>query len=169
MTKIRGFEKISLTQYQTDFKDIINIYFPDEYSSYEEIQLPKRATALSAGYDVFSTIQFQLLPNEEIKIPTGIKAYMQNDEVLKAYPRSGLGFKYYSRLANTIGVIDADYHNNPNNEGHIWIKLRNEGNKPMFLKKGEAICQMMFEKYLLADGDSFEGDKRIGGFGSTSK
>jgi len=169
MTKIRGFEKISFTQYKTDFKEIIDTYFADEYYYYDEIQLPKRATAFSAGYDVFSTVQFQLLPNEEIKIPTGIKAYMLHDEVLKAYPRSGLGFKYYLRFANTIPIIDADYYNNLNNEGHIWVKLRNEGDKPMFIKKGEAICQMIFEKYLLADNDNYEGNKRIGGFGSTSK
>lgn len=164
----RGFEKISQNQYYRDFEEIVKKYFSGEYTTYEEIQLPRRATALSAGYDIFSTIDFQLLPNEDIKIPTGIKVYMQNDEVLKIYPRSGLGFRYYSRLANSVGIIDADYIQ-AKNEGHIWVKLRNEGTKPMLIKKGEAICQAIFEKYLLADWDSFEGEMRIGGFGSTSK
>lgn len=174
MNKIRGFEKISSNQYQKDFKDINNLcfsneYYPEDiYATSKEIKLPKRATSLSAGYDVFSPLQFRLCPNEEIKLPTGIKAYMQNDEVLKAYPRSGLGFKYYLRLANTVGIIDADYYNNQENEGHIWVKLRNEGSKTMIIKKGEAVCQFMFEKYYLADGDSFDGDKRVGGFGSTT-
>ncbi|MCF8009453.1 MAG: hypothetical protein K9K32_06775, partial [Halanaerobiales bacterium] len=107
-------------------------------------------------------------PGSEIKIPTGIKAYMQPDEVLFAYPRSSLGFKYYCRLANTIGVIDADYYNNEDNEGHIWIKIRNEGDKQMKIKCGEAICQVIFQKYLLVDGDSFEGERRKGGIGSTN-
>jgi dUTP pyrophosphatase len=159
MNKIRGFEKVSKEQFLKDT-------FGNE-QLYDEIKLPKRATAKSAGYDCYSLYNFELQPNGEIKIGTGIKAYMQNDEVLKAYPRSGLGFKYYTRLANTIGVIDADY-TFADNEGHIWVKLRNEGNKILYINKGEAICQFIFEKYLLADGDSFEGEKRIGGFGSTT-
>lgn len=165
---IRGFKKISEKQYDKDFRDIISTYYPEEFCLYDEIILPKRATALSAGYDVFSTLDFKLNPNGEIKLPTGIKSYMQNDEVLKAYPRSGLGFKYFIRLANTIGIIDADYFCG-DNEGHIWIKLRNEGDRLLTIKKGEAICQVIFEKYLLADGDSFDGVKRIGGIGSTGK
>jgi len=164
--KIRGFEVISEKQYIEDFKETLEEFTAQECLAYEKIILPKRATALSAGYDVFSTVGFLLPPNKEIKLPTGIKSYMQNDEVLKAYPRSGLGFKFYSRLANTIGIIDADYIFGKN-EGHIWIKLRNEGNKSMLIEKGEAICQFIFEKYLLADGDSYEGKKRIGGLGSS--
>ncbi len=165
MNKIRGFEKISKNRFLCDIK----ITQKSEENLYEEIKLPKRSTKYSAGYDVFSIYDFELCPNEEILLPTGIKAYMQNDEVLKAYPRSGLGFKYYSRLANTVGVIDSDYYNNPKNEGHIWVKLRNEGNKTMKIKKDEAICQLIFEKYLLADGDNYEGEERQGGFGSTTK
>ena len=160
--KIRGFEKISKEQFKKDCED--NFVFID----YDEIILPKRATAKSAGYDVYSLFTFTLQPNEEIKIPTGIKTYMQDDEVLKAFPRSGHGFKYYIRLANTIGIIDADYFNNEGNEGHIWVKLRNEGIKPFSVKQGDAICQFIFQKYLLADNDSFDGETRIGGFGSTN-
>jgi len=167
--KIRGFEIISKEQYDKDIKEeILNKYSFDNCYIHEEIKLPKRATALSAGYDVFSTLEFQLLPNDEIKLPTGIKSYMQNDEVLKAYPRSSLGFKYYLRFANTIPVIDADYIFSKN-EGHIWIKLRNEGEKVLSIKKGEAICQFIFEKCLLADGDNYKGEKRDGGIGSTNK
>jgi dUTP pyrophosphatase len=170
MDRIRGFEKISENQFNKDFAEIIELYHDDDENPiiYSEIKLPQRATAKSAGYDVYSPTYFRLLPNEEIKLPTGIKAYMQDDEVLKAYPRSGLGFKYYLRFANTIPVIDADYINS-DNEGHIWIKLRNEGTKIMRIDKGEAICQVIFEKYLLADGDNYTGKERNGGFGSTSK
>lgn len=158
--KVRGFEKISVEQFNKDVGNML--------SKYEQIKLPQRATAKSAGYDVFSLIDFALQPNEDIKLPTGIKAYMQDDEVLKAYPRSSHGFKYYIKLANTVGIIDADYYDNEGNEGHIWVKLRNEGNKLLEIKKGDAICQFIFEKYLLADGDNFNGEKRKGGFGSTN-
>lgn len=161
MNRIRGFEFISEDQFKLDFKDTS--------VKYEDLKLPKRATAKSAGYDVFAPFGFTLLPNQEIKLPTGIKSYMLDDEMSKAHPRSGHGFSYYIRLANTIGVIDADYYNNKKNEGHIWIKLRNEGKETMTVQKGEACCQLIFEKYLLADGDSFDGEERNGGFGSTTK
>ena len=157
----RGFEKISFEQWDDDiFDSNFNAY-------YDYVKIPKRATAKSAGYDIFSVQGFTLEPDEEVKIPTGIKAYMQPDEVLMIYPRSSLGFKYYARLANSTGLIDADYYNNDDNEGHIWVKLRNESDKVMEIEQGEAICQAVFQKYLLADGDSFDGNKRKGGIGST--
>ena len=92
---------------------------------------------------------------------------MEENYVLKLYPRSGLGFKYYTRIANTIGVIDSDYYFS-DNEGHIFVKLRNEGDKDLNIKQGEAFCQMIFMPFLLVDGDDFEnGNNRNGGFGST--
>lgn len=155
----RGFEIISKEQLNRDFnKDV-------EY----EIKLPKRSTKESAGYDIFAPYDFQIVPNEEIKIPTGLKAQMQKGEALFIFPRSGLGFKYYTRLANTIGVIDSDYINS-DNEGHIWVKVRNEGDKCLTIKQGEAFCQAIFIPFLLVDGDNFdEGKDRNGGFGSTTK
>lgn len=160
MKNIRGFKLISKTQYEKDFDTNIDI----------KITLPKRATKLSAGYDCYAPTDICLNPNEDIKIPTGVKAYMQQGEVLMAFPRSGIGFKYYCRLANTVGVIDADYYNNTNNEGHIFVKIRNEGNKPMTVRQGEAMCQFIFMPFLLADGDDFTvGKERNGGFGSTGK
>ena len=150
--KLRGFEFIS------QFDNVI------------DLKLPKRGTSKSAGYDIFAPFDITLQPNEEIKVPTFLKAYMQNGEVLLAFPRSGLGFKYYCRLANTIGVVDGDYYNNEDNEGHIFVKIRNEGNKTMTIKKGDGMCQMIFMPFLLVDGDSFDnGDTRKGGFGSTTK
>ena len=156
----RGFEIISE-------KEFNKVFYPFDIK-YNEIKLPKRATAKSAGYDCFVPFDIHLEPNEEIKIPTGIKSYMLDDEVLLAHTRSGYGFKYYIRLANIVGIIDSDYYNNPNNEGHIWVKIRNEGNKNFSIKKGEAFCQFIFQKYLLADGDDFTGKKRSGGIGSTN-
>ena len=159
----RGFEKITSEQIEEDIskKPFGNLV------KKVDIKLPKRATSQSAGYDIFTIKGFGLKPGKEIKLPTGIKAYMQPDEVLKIYPRSSLGFRYYARLANSTGLIDADYYGNEDNEGHIWVKIRNESDEEMAIQKGEAICQAVFQKYLLADGDSFDGDERKGGIGST--
>lgn len=154
----RGFEIISKEQFNKDFDKNMAV----------EIKLPKRSTKESAGYDVFSPFDIFLKSCEEIKIPTGIKSYMRKGEVLLVFPRSGLGFKYYTRLANTVGVIDSDYYYS-DNEGHIWVKLRNEGEGELFIRKGEAFCQAIFIPFLLVDGDNFdEGDNRNGGFGSTT-
>lgn len=159
--RIRGFEKISSKQFETDFKDF-NV-------NYKDIKMPKRATKWSAGYDIFTPIKIELEPGQDINIPTGLKAYMKPTEYLAALPRSGHGFKYYIRLANTEGVIDADYRFS-DNEGHFYVKIRNEGHKKVIIEKGEGVCQVIFKKYLLADGDSiYKGDIRNGGFGSTSK
>lgn len=166
--RIRGFEKISREQWDKD-------YYPHAipqvktFLVYDEVSLPKRATSRSAGYDVFSPFGFILEPNESIKIPTGFKAYMMDDEKLVFHPRSGLGFKYFVRLANTTGVGDSDYYDNKGNEGHYWVKIRNEGDKEVSIAVGDAVAQCIFEKYLLADGDDYKGDTRIGGFGSTDK
>ena len=156
--KKRGFSFISKQEFD-------KVFYPFG-TKYEDLKEPKRATAKSAGYDCYAPFNIDLEPNEEIKVPTGIKSYMLNDEMLLALPRSGHGFKYYIRLANTLGVIDADYIDS-DNEGHIWIKIRNEGNKNFHIDKGEAFCQLIFQKYLLADDDDFVGNKRNGGMGST--
>lgn len=160
--KTRGFEFISTEQGLKDFGA--------KCAEELHLQLPKRGTKASAGYDIFAPFDIELQPNEEINIPTGLKAYMQLGEVLMAFPRSGLGFKYYCRLANTVGIIDQDYYNNLKNEGHMFVKIRNEGDKVLTIKKGDGMCQMIFMPFLLADGDSFDnGDDRSGGFGSTTK
>ena len=160
--RLRGFEFISTEQAIKDFGEDLSLV--------TEPKLPQRGTKASAGYDIYAPYNIVLAPNEEINVPTGLKAYMQLGEVLMAFPRSGLGFKYYCRLANTVGVIDQDYYNNPKNEGHMFVKIRNEGDKEMVIKQGDGMCQMIFMPFLLADGDSFEnGDIRHGGFGSTTK
>lgn len=157
--KYRGFEFVSTEQLEKDF---------GEDRNETVMKLPKRATKGSAGYDCYAPVDIYLGPGNDIKIPTGIKSYMRNGEMLMAVPRSGLGFKYYCRLANTIGIIDKDYYDNPDNEGHIFVKLRNEGNEPIIIKHGEAMCQFIFTPFLLADNDNFtDGKDRNGGFGST--
>ena len=136
-------------------------------SIYEVINLPARATKFSAGYDFVSPLTFTLNPGETIKIPTGIRCGMNTDWVLMIYPRSGLGFKYQICLANTIGVVDADYYFS-NNEGHIFVKLVNRGDKSVHINLGDAFAQGIFMEYGITEDDRVE-TSRNGGFGSTDK
>ena len=64
--------------------------------------------------------------NEIVKIPTGIKISLEDGEFLGIFVRSSMGFKYNVRMCNQVGIIDGDYYNNPDNEGHMWIKLQNQ-------------------------------------------
>lgn len=134
------------------------------------IEIPKRKTQFSAGYDLASAVDVTIKPNEMKLVPTGVKAYMQNDEVLKIYIRSGMAVKCGLMLMNNVGIIDADYYGNKKNEGHIFVPIKNLNNETVVIKKGERIAQGIFQKYLLTDNDNFEDNlpKRIGGFGSTN-
>lgn len=161
--KNRGFEKISFNQFKKDFAFLNNI---DD--AYNNIKIPKRATAYSAGYDIYTPISFSLEPGATFKVPTGLKSFFKNDEVLLIIIRSSIGFKYNIRMCNQIGVIDSDYYNNNDNEGHIFVKLQNEGNKTITFNSGDRIVQGIFIKYLVSDDDNVK-DKRLSGFGSTGK
>ena len=139
------FEKISFNQFK---KDISN----DKYL-YDSITLPVRGTSAAAGYDLPLLEDTTLVPGEIKKIPTGLKATFPQDIVLLLIVRSRMGFKYNIRLCNQVGVIDSDYYNNPDNEGHIWIRVQNEGTAPVTIKKGDAIAQGLFVKYLITTDD----------------
>ena len=141
----RYFEKISYDQFKKDISDNKELY--DSYN------IPKRKTKYAAGYDIFLIEDLVINPNEIIKIPTGIKANMLEDEVLFLIIRSGMGFKYNIKLCNRVGIIDKDYYNNLNNEGHIFLKIQNEGKSKVEIKKGESICQGIFMKYLKVDNE----------------
>jgi dUTP pyrophosphatase len=136
-------------------------------SVYEDIALPKRATAGSAGYDFFAPIEISLAPKETAKVPTGIRAKIENGWVLNIYPRSSLGFKYRLRLDNTVGIIDSDYFY-ADNEGHIFIKITNCGQVPLSVEKGKAFAQGVFTEYGITEDDDCVA-VRTGGFGSTDK
>ncbi len=131
---------------------------------YENIAIPKRATSGSAGYDFYAPYDFELKPGEEIVIDTGIRAHIADGWVLVILPRSGSGFKYGVRLANTAGVIDSDYFN-ADNEGHIKIKLIG-GSKIFNVKTGDAFAQGIFLPYGITEDDDCQ-ELRHGGFGST--
>jgi len=112
MIKVGKFEKVSYNQFRNSIQLEFDGIFNDEeiQSMYDELQLPKRSTALSAGNDFFSPFEFTLEPGESIKIPTGIKVHIKNGWVLTCYPRSGQGFKYCLNLANNVGIIDARWY-----------------------------------------------------------
>lgn len=134
-----------------------------------EFLLPKRSTKFSAGYDIALVEDFVILPGEIKSGVTGIKAFMQNDEVLKIYARSSLARRYNLTLANNVGIIDSDYYNNSDNDGVIGIMLYNFGNEKVILKKGERVAQGIFEKYLTSPLEEEVKSSRNGGFGSTGK
>ena len=164
--RIARFEIVSFDQFKSGFDNL------DENSiklMYDDLKLPKRATKGSAGYDFYAPFDINLNPGETIKIPTGIRVYMEENYVLKLYPRSGLGFKYRLQLNNTVGIIDSDYYYS-DNEGHIFAKITNDTNenKTINLEKGTGFMQGIFVEY----GITFDDDTtsiRNGGFGSTSQ
>ena len=140
-----------------------------DYQSYEQLQIPKRATKGSAGYDFFSPISFMLKPGQTIKIPTCMKCQLGLGNVLMLFPRSSFGFKYRMQLDNTVGVGDQDYYNNESNEGHIFIKVTNDSktDKTLVVNKGDAFAQGIIMAYGVTDDDSVVAT-RTGGMGSTS-
>lgn len=173
--KVRGFEKVS---------------------TFEDINLPERATKHAAGYD-FEAANDVVIPsifksgiatalkvalnkeeallNEELLkqvkptlVGTGVKAYMGDDEFLQLCNRSSNPLKNFLLLGNGVGIIDSDYYNNENNEGHIMFQFINFGLKDLTIKKGERIGQGIFLPFLKADGDESE-KTRTGGFGSSGK
>lgn len=151
--KVRGFEIV---------KDEMR-KFPND-----NIELPIRGTAKSAGYDMRTPIEIIIPPYGESKaIATDIKAYMQDDEVLEIHVRSSLGFKKGLMLMNTTGIIDSDYYSNNDNDGNIHFKLKNLTDKEVIIEKGERVIQGIFKKYLIADDDQCINNERGGGIGST--
>lgn len=163
MKRIAKFEKVSENQFFEAFNG------DNREAVYKKIKLPKRATKGSAGYDFFAVEDIELKPGETVKVPTGIRARIEEGWVLKIYPRSGLGFKFRLQLDNTVGIIDSDYYYS-SNEGHIMIKITNNSleGKTVSVKKGEAFAQGVFVEYGITIDDDADGI-RDGGFGSTTK
>jgi len=136
------------------------------------INLPVRKTKYSAGYDI-EAAEDTIIPSfkkgmKPTLVKTGIKAYMGEDEVLILANRSSNPGKKGLILANSIGVIDSDYYGNPDNDGHIMFAFYNIKEEDIEIKKGDAIGQGIFQKFLVTDNDISQGE-RTGGFGSTSK
>ena len=170
MKRIAKFEKVSLEQFMKVVKEDFPEYTEDDIKDmYESIELPNRATRGSAGYDFHAPFAFSLPAGSTIKIPTGVRAKMEEDWVLKLYPRSGLGFKYRLQLNNTVGIIDSDYYYS-DNEGHIMAKITNDSKegKNLEISAGMGFMQGIFLEYCITEDDDAQGI-RNGGFGSTTK
>ena len=138
----------------------------------KNINLPIRKTKYSAGYDI-EAAEDLVIPSfkkgtNPILVKTGLKAYMQDDEMLLLYNRSSNPKKKGLILANSVGVVDKDYYGNVDNDGHIMFAFYNIKDEDVEIKKGDAIGQAIFQKYLVTDDDAAEGE-RAGGFGSTNK
>lgn len=171
MNKVGEFEKVSYEQFYKAMVEIIDTEYKDEFiqMAYDALELPKRATSGSAGYDFKAPFSFELHPGESIKIPTGIRVKIEDGWWLGCLPRSGLGFKYRLQLNNTMGVIDSDYYYS-DNEGHIFAKITNDSNegKAIEVKAGDGFMQAIFIPYGITYSDSADG-VRNGGMGSTGK
>ena len=163
------FEKISLEQW---LKDYAPIAFNKSYATrkYEEIKLPKQGTKRAMGMDFFAPYDIVIPPYHYTTIPTGVRWVVSELEAnagLLIVPRSGLGFKHGIRLANTIGVIDADYQF-ADNEGHIMVKLYNPSDEFVIIGQGKGFAQGIVMPYFICNGAESDED-RTGGFGSTTK
>lgn len=182
--RIAKFEKVSFEQFKKDWIKYCMTYNEGEdkpsdddpsldsiiRNIYDHIELPQRATIGSAGYDFKLHTTTEIPITSSVTIPTGIRCVMDNNWVLMLFPRSGHGFKYGIHLANGVGIIDSDFYDNPNNEGHIMVKLVNDSSlaNHLILKSGQAFCQGVFLPYGITEDDDAT-DVRTGGFGSTDK
>ena len=169
MKKIAKFHKVSFDEFEKAWKGEFPEAKEEEIKAvYEELKLPKRATRGSAGYDFYTPFNIILKPGETVKIPTGIRAEMEEGWVLKCYPRSGLGFKFRLQLNNTVGIIDSDYFFS-DNEGHIFAKLTNDTreDKTIQIPAGTGFMQGIFVEYGITVDDDADA-VRNGGFGSTT-
>ncbi len=133
----------------------------------KNVVLPTRGTLQAAGYDFRALDGAMILPGQSYVFDTGVKAFMPYGEVLKIYVRSSVGIKRNLMLANGTAIIDSDYYNNNDNDGHIMIALRNMGDTPQEIKAGERIAQGIFQTFL--DCDDCPEEERDGGIGSTGK
>lgn len=168
MNRVAQFEKVSFEQFRKDWIDTFgekkNV---DIKEIYDNIKLPKRATKGSAGHDISIPFTTSIDPGYTLKIPTGIRCKMDNNYVMLVFPRSSLGIKKGMVILNTIPVIDGDYYE-ADNEGHIFICIKNTSNNTMLLNAGDNIVQAIFIEYGVADTNCIK-TKRTGGIGSTSE
>lgn len=167
MNTVGKFENVSLEQFKSDFMkqniETMSIQYPS--------QLPQRSTYGSAGYDFIAPFDIKIPYGQSMVIPTGVKCAIREDWFLALFPRSGQGFKFGIEIANTVGIIDSDYYDNDDNEGHIMVKITNKDisiQKDFEVKVGQAFCQGIFLPYgVTVDDDKTNKSVRTGGVGST--
>lgn len=139
----------------------------ERVTGFDNATLPVRKTRVSAGYDVSAYYDGEIKPHETVMVATGIKCQMDDDMHLQLHLRSSVGIKNGLMIACGVGIIDADYYNNADNEGHIYIPIRNLSDKPFTYKAGDRLAQGVFVPYCVTNDDDAQGE-RIGGYGSTS-
>ena len=137
-------------------------------STYDNVQLPTRATKHSAGYDLHAVKETTIEPKQMGLVATGVKAYFGEDETLLIVARSSFPMKYGLMLPNGVGVIDSDYVDNETNEGELFVLLYNFTDYPVVIPKNERIAQAIFTSYFTVDDESTPSSSRTGGFGSTT-
>ena len=144
-------------------------YFAKTKNAPDNVKLPTRKTTGSAGYDFYLAATIEVPPHAYSElVPTYIKAYMPEDEVLLLHIRSSIGILKGVTLANNTGIIDSDYVDNPENEGNIGLRLYNHTDEPVILRAGERVMQGIFVKYQTVDDDITTGERK-GGTGSTGR
>lgn len=153
--------------------EYVNRILSSGYETKEpQFELPKRSTKKSAGYDFINPETIEIPPytigSKPVLVPTGVKVYMPDDEYLMLVNRSSNPKKKFLVIPNSMGIIDADYVDNPDNEGEMMFAFYNLSNEPVIIEQGEKLGQGIFQKYYITDDDNAEG-KRTGGFGSTGK
>ncbi|MGM9543905.1 MAG: hypothetical protein ACI3T9_02870 [Romboutsia timonensis] len=173
---LRGFAYYTFDDFIETFVNNPRVYkkrgfevVDDKFRRYPDanIQLPVRGDKRSAGYDIRIPERVIIRPNVKVVIPTDIKAFMQDDEVLELYVRSSIGIKKGIVLSNSTGIIDSSFYGNADNDGNISLALWNTNNIDVVLEAGERVCQGIFKKYLIAGDDNYLNEERIGGIGST--
>ena len=158
---VARFEHVTEKQYEADAAA-----YPVRLSL-QEIPLPCRATAGSAGYDFVCPVDVEIPPDTRLTVPTGIRAEMDPAYVLVLCPRSSLGRRFGLRLSNTLGIVDSDYAH-ADNEGHILLMLEHSSRTGVHIKAGERICQGIFLPYGTAEEEAVTAERR-GGYGSTGR
>lgn len=168
---VGNFETISLAEAKKSFglvnddSSAINDTVQNIYNRMQDNK-PTRSTKGSAGYDFITPIPIYLRPHKSMIIPTLYKCRINDGWLLQIFPRSGLGFKYKLRLANTVGIIDSDYYNNRDNEGHILVKITNDGDTDIILEAFTRFCQGIFIPFGITEDDT-SNNVRHSGIGST--
>ena len=159
-------EKVSLNEYIRSMKQ----YGHTEFLDYDKIAEPERKTKYSAGYDFVTPITISLRPNEKIVVPLGYKVKCEATGIYFAlFLRSSIASNYGIMMMNNVGIIDADYYNNPSNEGHIMIGIKNTGTKTVVIEKGDRFAQGIISEFKITDDDEPVSEVRKGGIGSTDK
>lgn len=137
-------------------------------TGYPDAVIPERKTKGSACYDICAYKNGKIEPGAIVLVPTGIKCRMRQETFLQVQLRSSIGIKYSVRLTTGVSIIDADYFDNPDNEGHIFLPLHNFGTETFYYQAGERLAQGAFIQYGKVDGDMTVAE-RVGGFGSTNE